>query len=451
MILPRRTPAAMRLVLAVAVALATATAATVVRAAQDGADVPPASAGAADPAGTTATAVVPPGAPLIIDSVTVERLRRTPEPLVRALAGVEAGRASSARGLRRAARRLGELPTAARTSLAVRPAGPGRAALRLVADEKPIVPAGTIGWSSVALDAVLSRTVRFDVAAPFAQADLWQPSFLWPRARRRLGLHVALPLPGSRRGVLHVDAFGERQTYARPLAGLPMFEEQRRRVGLRYADWIHDQVRLEGGLAADRLAGRDYLAIQGIATVTLFADHVAAHLRTERWLPRASDDVAHATVHASLDWRSTTDEDATRWIGHVGLIRASDQAPLALWAAAASGGDRQILLRGHVLHHRHVLASEVFGRRLAYGTVEHITPVWRSRYAAVGVAGFVDVARAFDRLDGAAPTRLHIDVGAGLRLSRPTDASQLRLDWGVGLRDGRMRVSAGYLTAWGRP
>ena len=63
--------------------------------------------------------------------------------------------------------------------------------------------------------------------------------------------------------------------------------------------------------------------------------------------------------------------------------------------------------------------------------------------ASVGLAGFVDVARATRRAAGdASPT--HLDVGAGVRLRIPGAAGVLRADIAHGVRDGANAFTFGW-------
>jgi hypothetical protein len=298
------------------------------------------------------------------------------------------------------------------------------------------------------VESLLTRTLRGNIAAPLGQGDLWQPSFKWPRERRRTGLAFSLPVPGAR-GVLHVDAFGERQTYARAIEGIDRTEETRRRVEVSWSDWVAGPVRVEVGGSTDRLDAR-YFSVFGVITSRFLNDHVATHIRAERWQPRADSASSHGAVDLRVDWRSSTSGDESSWQARGGVAHVTADAPLALWTGAGSSLDRTALLRGRRLVPNHIVSGEVFGRTLAYGSIERHRPLWRSPYGALALAGFADIARAFDRLDSIDPSRLHVDVGVGFRVNRPGDANQIRLDWGVGLRDGRMRVSAGYVAAWGR-
>jgi outer membrane translocation and assembly module TamA len=94
-----------------------------------------------------------------------------------------------------------------------------------------------------------------------------------------------------------------------------------------------------------------------------------------------------------------------------------------------------------------VIVGEVFGRELVFGTLEYEHPL-STRFGAVGVAGFVDAARAARRLvPGSSP--FHVDVGGGVRFSA-SGTGTVRLDLGYGVRDSDIELSAGYVVPWGR-
>ena len=111
---------------------------------------------------------------------------------------------------------------------------------------------------------------------------------------------------------------------------------------------------------------------------------------------------------------------------------------------------RGILLRAHPLHDDGIVTSEVFGRRIVYASVERQQPVKTMKIATIGVAGFVDAAKVWHRAVGADASPLHVDIGGGLRVNAPRAGGMIRLDFGYGLRDGEVQLSAGWISAWPR-
>ena len=390
-----------------------------------------------------------PPAPDRLDSITISGLRRSTDPVVVGLLDLEPGDRLSLASLARARRRLSELPTGGTPSLDVQTAGHTRA-LAVHADERRLLPNGLMGWTTVAVRSVVTREVRLDVASPFRQGELFQPAYRWASKRPRVALGVSLPAPGALPGVLRVEGGWERQTYA--ASSTPQSErlEERRRIGVSLSDWSAGWLRWEGGAFADRFDARDYVSLEGGLGARLAADHVALSTGLSHWRPSASSaagGAAFTTLALTAAWRSTVDASLTGWTLRAGGRVSSSAAPLAVWPGASSGVGRGILLRAHPLLRDDVVTSEVFGRHLAFANVERVQPLRHTRYGEIGAAVFLDAARAWRRLYTSAPSRLHADLGAGLRLKVQT-ADSLRLDLGVGLRDGRVRLSAGYVTDW---
>jgi hypothetical protein len=228
-------------------------------------------------------------------------------------------------------------------------------------------------------------------------------------------------------------------------------EEERQRFVASYSDWLTHRLHVEVGTALDRFESVRFVSVMASATTHLRRDHLAAHMRIESWFSRGTAAPRRFTTRdLSVTWRSNAESGTPGWSGRTGVSHTSDAAPLALWPGAGDTLERTALLRGRQLVRRNVLSGEVFGRGLAFATVERQHPVWRSPYGVVAVAGFADAARAWNAFDREGLTRGHVDAGAGLRLARPGDRTQLRIDLGVGLRDGSVRISAGYVAAWGR-
>src|SRR5690606_41259763 len=118
---------------------------------------------------------------------------------------------------------------------------------------------------------------------------------------------------------------------------------------------------------------------------------------------------------------------------------------------AGSRLDRAALLRGRRLVVSDGATGGGLGRRLTYLSVERHDPLVSASLGRLALATFVDAAQARQRLTLPGPSEVHVDVGAGLRAAQAGDDTVIRLDLAVGLRDGRMRVSAGSVTRWGRP
>jgi hypothetical protein len=129
----------------------------------------------------------------------------------------------------------------------------------------------------------------------------------------------------------------------------------------------------------------------------------------------------------------------------VGVDRVSEAAPLALWPGAGDGHARAGLLRAHPMLDEGVIDAQqsAFGRTLTYATAEVQRWFDRPLLPQVGVAGFVDSARATRGIAGSS-TATHIDVGGGLRIRIPGADGVLRVDVAHGIRDGANALTVGW-------
>ena len=171
--------------------------------------------------------------------------------------------------------------------------------------------------------------------------------------------------------------------------------ESRSRAGAALSDWLTGWLRWEGGAAIDRIESATYLSLNGNLNVRLFDDHMAAILGGS-WYTGSTQT---ATGNLVVAVRSTTRDDRFVLLGRGGVAAAGDTAPLSLWPTAGSGYDQLAPLRAHPLVQSGIVASEVFGRQMAFVSAEGTYPVpTRMGPTFLGVVGFVDVARAWSGL-----------------------------------------------------
>jgi hypothetical protein len=127
----------------------------------------------------------------------------------------------------------------------------------------------------------------------------------------------------------------------------------------------------------------------------------------------------------------------------LGVDAVTASAPFALWPGAGDGHGRPILLRAHPLLDDGVVDGPAFGRTLAHASAEAQRWFEHGKLIRLGVAGFTDAARASRGLSAADPPTL-VDVGGGLRVRIPGVAGTVRVDLGVGVRDGARAASVGW-------
>ena len=344
--------------------------------------------------------------------------------------------------LRTARRRLAELPAVQAVRVTFTPGENGRAQVDASVIERPLWPGSLVALTAAGLRAITDREAAITIASPSGGGEAWTGSWRWWEHRPRVALGLDAPAPFG--GTWGVGIFGERQSYAREGA---VFEESRRRGELHVSNWAHVGLRWEGVVAVDRFrdehlrSGGSSLAIALAAHQRLAGDRMYLEGRAGSW----SGGTSTWTLSLRSEWRSRAANEGTVWIAHAGEDIAGSDAPLALWPGAGTGQGRDALLRAHPLIDDGVIQNGAFGRTLAHAGTE-----WRRwvqvprKPIRVAPAVFVDAARAYRGLDGAAQP-WHTDVGAGLRLAVP-GSGVFRIDFAHGLRDGRDALSVG----WGR-
>jgi hypothetical protein len=344
------------------------------------------------------------------------------------------------------ARRLDELPVASRTRLRYDPVAGGAATVTPIVAERDVIPQGLQSWGAVAVRSIFLQEIRVDVSGAAGRGEVWSPSFRWNGNRPRAMVRLDAPAPGRLPGIVRLQGFLESQTYHSAPLGDSTLRQSRQRVAVGLSDWLTSWLRWEGSTAFDRIDTTSYLALEGSLNARALDDKIAVILTAGRWVGTGDrDPLSSGELVVAL--RSTTKDDAPVVTSLMGVAAVADRSPLALWPAVSSGDGRNSLLRAHPLRRGSVISGDVFGRHLVFASTELEYP-FHTRVGPVGVVGFVDTARASRRVDSTA-SPVHVDVGTGVRFNA-SGTGKVRLDVGYGIRDGHVRLSAGYTVPWGR-
>jgi hypothetical protein len=381
-----------------------------------------------------------------VSSVKVEGLVRAKRRVVTDYLGLQPGELFTAGKLAQTARRLEELPVASSGTVRFDPLGRVATVTPIVSERAPF-PGAPVDWVPVGARAAFLKEARVDISDVAGWGEGWQPAYRWDRNRPRAMLRLAVPAPGALPGLLRVETFWDRQTYGNAAVSAALFRQSRFRAAAALSDWVAGWLRLEGGLALDRVDGDNYVGLDAGLNARALENRVAVIVKGGRWFS-AGDGLPFSSGELVVTARSTTRTDAPALTALAGLARSSQQAPPALWSGASAGQGRGVLLRAHQLLTDGIVDGEVFGRQLFFATAEYVHPV-PTRGGPVGIAVFVDAAHARSRLDPATSSSFHVDVGGGVRVNTSRSGNAVRLDFGSGLRDGRKRVSAGYVIPWG--
>lgn len=381
-----------------------------------------------------------------VNVVRIDGLSHAKYQVIAEALGVEPNTLLTADTFERARRRLDELPDRAAARLSLRPEADGFATVDVVVSERSTRPHGAAEWATMAVRSAVDRDVTAALPGATGQGELWTASWQWWRERPRVALGFAVPGAGGLPGVWRLEASWDAQTYAFA-AGSPALRESRVHGGLTVSDWLTGRVRysLSGGF--DSWDGTRKAASAGAALERrMLDDRVSVAIDAKKWLPVTGDPAFHA-VGARAWFRSSSTSSTWVFRAVAGVEHVGDAAPLAVWPGAGDGQARTPLLRAHPLLEGGVIdarRSSAFGRTLTYSNTEVQRWFDRPRLPQVGIAGFVDVARAGRRETAHRPVA-QVDVGTGLRVKVPGWERILRVDVAHGVRDGRNAVTVGWL------
>jgi hypothetical protein len=391
-----------------------------------------------------------------IDTTDIHGADRTRQPVVVRAAGLQPGEVLTSAALGRALRRLRALPVASSARATYEPIDGGLAKLDVFIDERKVAPTGWRAIATMGARALLVHDVRVDVAGLLGGGEVASAAWRWSSGRPRVSLGLAMPSPRGLPGIVSIDGSWERQSYdATPsLDAATLVREERRRVGLQLGEWSTNWLRWQTGAALDHLREygdldqtgldtRNYLSVDGTLNARLAADRLALAASASWWTPLSGGNRFGAGGLLAA-WRTTGDASRPFWSAMTELAVASRDAPLALWQGAGTGEGRHGLLRAHPLLNGGVLTGPVFGRAVAHATIEYARPVVRKRAGGLAVAGFVDAAQAWHRLNGLGASPLYVDAGVGVRVNGPGPGGTIRLDIAHGLRGGGTTLSASW-------
>ena len=382
----------------------------------------------------------------IIDLVQITGLRRTRYAAAAESTGLRAGALLRADDLERAERRLGGMPAVEAARLAYSPIGGGLIRVDAAVAERPLLPVSRQELAAAGIRAVTDRRVDWFLSSPSGSGELLTASWRWWENRPSVTLGMSIPAGATLPGVLEVRGRWEEQAYrpgppdANSDEPLRPVRERRRTLQMLLSGWRSADLRWELGAGLERW---DRHGLHGRIDAGMglrLGERAAVRADTTFWPGVGS----FARLRTGAAWRSAP-AGATRLVTlSAGIALASFAAPLDVWPGAGTGHARAPLLRAHpLLAEDGVIAGKAFGRRLTHGTAEYRHRVKRIGPLEVSVAGFADLARAWE---GLARTRTQLDVGAGLRIGLPERG--LRLDVARGLVDGEMAVSARWMQAW---
>jgi hypothetical protein len=380
-----------------------------------------------------------------VNRVRIDGLHHTRYQTVAEVMAIQPNMLLTAGLFDRARRRLSELPDHATTWLAVRPEADGFATVDVVVVELAAVPRGRVEWAGAIARTAANREIDVSVPGVSGQGEVWSAGWRWWGHRPGVSVGFAAPRVRSLPGVWRFDGTWQSDTYGGAQGS--KIVESRTHGGLTISDWLSGSVRYAVTTGMDAwTGGRKAASIGGTLEHVAFNDRLSLSIDATQWAP-VTGGAAFRTAGARAIAQSSNDRHGWVTLGVIGLERVSDSAPFALWPGAGEGLVRTPLLRAHPLLSDGIVdltASSAFGRTLVHGGAEEQRWFERPALVRIGLAGFVDVARA-TRQAAAGSTPVQVDLGVGLRLTIPGQPGVLRADIAHGLRDGSNALTFGWL------
>jgi hypothetical protein len=366
-----------------------------------------------------------------IDIVRVGGLQRTRQRIAERYLGADPGDVLTPAAFVRARRRLDDFPAAVAASLDYVPVPGGLSELRATIVERQTA---TDVWTYVGMGAIAAARREIEYSLPPLSGGgerLTAGWRFWP-ARPRYSLAFTSPAPW---GALWSAAFAsELQPF--DVDSVPRIG--RTTAELRVSSWITSAAHLtfRGGIVDWSPVGT---VGAGGMTLRLRSpdDRLESRISTNVW----SGGSSFASMEADVLGRTTVERRGFVYVGRLSAAAATRFVPPDAWFGGDVGTTRVTLLRAHPLVEDGRLRTTQLGRRLIAASGE-VQRWWAAPLARVGVALFVDTARAGARL--AAGSRTDVDAGIGLRLSVPAVAGTFRADVGRGLADGATILSFVY-------
>jgi hypothetical protein len=368
----------------------------------------------------------------LVDLINIEGLEKTRYRVVYDTVGLAPETLLTPGALRRAGRRVDDIPPIARARVAFHPVEQGRAQVDVGLVERDPYPRRWPSFAGMAAGAAVNRTIDASFANLTGGGERADLLWRWWDNRPAVAASLTAPAPRAFHGIWGVEVSHETETF-----GAARVRETRTHAALTGARWLTDRIRVDASAGLDRWAadGRFALFSGGLAYHVL-SDRLTVSAKGSTW--RGDRGFSAASLQAA--WQSSIERSGALWIARAGVERVSAAAPRTIWPGAGTGHTRPALLRAHPLLDNGVVTGEAFGRRLITGGIE-----WQ-RWSRPGVslvryapAVFVDIARAAHGLpETRTPTE--VDVGAGFRVSLGGDET-LRIDVAHGLRDGQNAVS----------
>lgn len=348
-----------------------------------------------------------------------------------------------------ARRRLADLGAVRRAAVEYQPVDGGRAEVRAVVIERPVLGPASRLLAANALRAMTQHAIGVAIATPTGAGELWTADWRWEHAHPRLALGVELPVRLGFSGVMNLESIRERFRFSVDTAPMGVFEESRSAGGVAFGGWINPALRPYAGLGFERWSGgRKYLDVNAGAEFRAAGDRLVV-ATTGQYARALASHPSWIRGDVRAQWSSAVGLSRGSWSARLGLDLTSNNAPLGV-RPVASGDDPWVIpLRAHPRTLDGLLPGATTGQGMIHGGLSGDQPVYSAGLFTLAVGVFLDGAQVMNPADGSERDRLHVDVGGGIRIGiLDGELGIVRVDLATGLTTRRTALTVGLHQSW---
>lgn len=368
-----------------------------------------------------------------LDTLQINGLRRSRVPVAVRAARVKPGDRVTPGSVVHVQRRLDSVPSISRATVEYVPRPNGLADMRAQVTERTLFPRSMIAVAAVAAPVVMNRSLRLPISAPTGGGERFDVSWRFQEHRPRVALEFAAPAPWG--GVWGVGGAWERQPFDSPV----FVTAERTSTRVSWSDWVLPYLQIVARGGSDRWVSRaSTLGTAGVGMEFLTTGgRMQAVVDMDSWFGVAPFSRGRAVIRLA----SSTAKRGWVALGEGGAGVMGDAASPDIWFGGDTSTSREVPLRAHRLVVDGFMTTTRIGRTAFYSSVEG-QHWWTTRRGNIGAAAFLDLVSVDRRR---IPGRQRdADIGVGLRAGVPGSPGNIRIDIARGLRDGAMRVSAGF-------
>jgi hypothetical protein len=385
----------------------------------------------------------------VVDLTRIDGVRDIRFRVIADAVGVPNGTMLTPTDLALARRRVADLGAVRRAAVDFQPVDSGRAEVRVVVVERPVLDPA---WRLVAangLRAITQRAIGLTIATPTGAGELWTAYWRWEHAHPRLALGVALPVRPGLSGMINLESIRERFRFAVDTAPGGILEESRSTGGVAFGGWINPSARPHVGLGLERWSGgREFLDLSAGAEFRAAGDRLVIAM-TGLYARTLGNHPSWTRGDVRAQWSSAVGLSNRAWSARLGLDLTSRNAPLGVRPVASGDDPWAVPLRAHPRTVDDLLPGATTGQGMIHGGLSADQPVYRAGLYTLAVGIFLDGAGISNPADGSRRDRTYLDAGGGIRIGiLDGQLGVVRIDLAKGLTTHRSAVTVGFHQSW---